>query len=88
MKIYTRNDGFEVNDASDAKTIDQICIEFGGQVGDWTDVTQARAVALVASKAASDQDAIEKANAKQSAINKLKAIGLTDNEINALIGSL
>ena len=88
MLIYTRKDGFEVNDASDNKTIEDIAQQFGGDVKDWSDVTKKRdddlKANIAASKQAAEQKNTAKTAAKASVATKLKALGLTDAELDIL----
>lgn len=69
------NDQITVHDCATGETI----------VREMTDDELARRDQIIADQQAAEQLAAEKRAAKQSARAKLAALGLTDDEINALI---
>ena len=69
------NDQITVHDCATGETI----------VREMTDDELARRYQIIADQQAAEQLAAEKREAKQSARAKLAALGLTDDEINALI---
>jgi hypothetical protein len=87
MKIYTRNDGFEVQDASGNKPLADICLAYGGDEANWTDVTTAREQAIAAEKAAYDANKLKReAQARLDAIDKEAGCGRAVREALISLG--
>lgn len=83
MKIYVRNDGFEVQDSLDRDMV-WLIQTFGGQSDNWTDVTEERKAIIESEKQSIQAEQTLLDNIKASAELKLKRLGLTEEEIDAL----
>lgn len=82
-KIYfDAKSGKEVVDIDGKKTIAQINKEFNG---DFVDVTQDRKDADSNAQAAADQKDSKRKTDRTSAINKLRALGFTPDEISIFV---
>lgn len=78
MKIYRRDDGFEVQDAAD-RPIEWAIETYGGNFIEVQPPAPPDPAVIVAEQYAKEAK-------KQSAMDKLMALGLTCDEVNALIG--
>lgn len=81
MKIYRRSDGFEVQDALN-RDISWAEATYPLAEATWEEI----ALPTPPDPAVIAAEAQAKEAKKQSGINKLKALGLTDDEIAAMIG--
>lgn len=82
-KVYVdKSKGKEVIDLDGKKTIEEINKEFNGN---FAEVTAERKTAEEDNAQRISQDKVKKDQDKQSAINKLKLLGFTDDEISSFI---